>query len=107
MAFNATWVPGPNAVAGLQRIGTHGPPVLVIYVDPDSLAIPAPRTPSEYPAFARFLRELATSAAEMAVLLDPNGQEGRHALFVRYEYGDEGTNQRDRGDGDGLAGSGA
>src|SRR3954462_14076176 len=93
MAFSATWETGANAVAGLQRIGSAGQPALILHADPNSLGILAPKIPNEYPAFARFLRELASSAAEMAALLDPVDREGRHALFVRYEYGDDGVPQ--------------
>jgi hypothetical protein len=67
MAFNATWSPGSEAVAGMQVIGMHAnQPALVMYLDPESLAIMAPGGPATWPEFVRFLRELRDGADEMA-----------------------------------------
>ena len=67
MAFNATWSPGPDAVAGMQNVGLHtDQPVLVMYLDQESLAIMAPRGRATWPEFVRFLRQLRDGAEEMA-----------------------------------------
>jgi hypothetical protein len=43
MAFNATWMPGPEAVAGMHTTGLHtDQTALVMHLDKDSLAIMAP-----------------------------------------------------------------
>ncbi|MGW4130857.1 hypothetical protein [Amycolatopsis japonica] len=69
MAFNAMWKPGPRAVAGMQGNGSANP-ALVIYLDPDSLAILPPSDPAAWPEFIRLLRQIRDSADELAVFLD-------------------------------------
>jgi hypothetical protein len=68
VAFNAMWKPGPQAVAGMQGFGSANP-ALVIYLDPDSLAILPPSDPAEWPEFIRLLRQVRDSADELAVFL--------------------------------------
>jgi len=69
MAFNAMWKPGPEAVAGIQRAGSGNPPALVIYLDPDSLAILPPADRAKWPEFIRLLNEVCEGAAELALHL--------------------------------------
>ena len=70
MAFNATWAPGPEAVAGMQVVGIHhNQPALVMYLDQDSIAITTPGGPATWPEFVRFLRELRDAADEMVKVL--------------------------------------
>ncbi len=69
MAFNAMWKPGRQAVAGMQGNASANP-ALVIYLDPDSLAIPPPSDPAAWPEFIRLLRQIRDSADELAVFLD-------------------------------------
>jgi len=47
VAFNAMWKPGRQAVAGMQGNGSANP-ALVIYLDPDSLAILPPSDPAVF-----------------------------------------------------------
>jgi hypothetical protein len=71
MPFNATWMPGPEAVAGMHTTGMHtDQTALVMYLDKDSLAIMAPGGPATWPEFVRFLRELRDGAEEMAAFFD-------------------------------------
>jgi hypothetical protein len=78
MSFNAACAPGPDAAAGAQQIG---PDVyaLVMYPDPESIALQTPPFPDGNRVFAKFLRELSREAAKLADLAEPNGM-GRHAL---------------------------
>ncbi len=69
MAFNAMWKPGSQAVAGMQGFGSANP-ALVIYLDPDSLAIMPPSDPAEWPEFIRLLRQIRDGSDELAVFLD-------------------------------------
>ncbi|MBN6036035.1 hypothetical protein [Amycolatopsis sp. 195334CR] len=76
MAFNATWFPGPEAVAGMQQLGSAQElAALVIYLDPDSLAIMPPTDPAEWPRFIGLLRQLRDGAAELADHLARSGGE--------------------------------
>ncbi|UJW32334.1 hypothetical protein L3Q67_00660 [Saccharothrix sp. AJ9571] len=78
MAFNATWHPGPEAVAGMQQIGSARElAALVIYLDPDSLAIMPPPDPSQWPRFVSLLRQLRDGADELANHLDRTGVPGK------------------------------
>ncbi len=71
MAFNAQWTPGPNAVAGMHTSGSGTPPVgLVVYLDPDSLAILPPPDPQEWPGFVRLLRQLGDGCRDMVAFLE-------------------------------------
>lgn len=72
MAFNMMWKPGSRAVAGMQGFGSANP-ALVIYLDPDSLAIIPPSDPAEWPEFIRLLRQIRDGSDELAVFL------GNHA----------------------------
>ncbi|WP_232376119.1 hypothetical protein [Amycolatopsis aidingensis] len=76
MAFNARWSPGPDAVAGMHTTGS-GPHQagLVMYLDPDSLAILPPPDPAEWPGFVRLLRQLSGGAKDLAALLENTGKE--------------------------------
>ncbi|MFI6030209.1 hypothetical protein [Amycolatopsis magusensis] len=74
MAFNATWFPGPEAVAGMQQLGSARElAALVIYLDPDSLAIMPPTDPADWPRFIGLLHQLRDGAAELADHLDRTG----------------------------------
>lgn len=66
MAFNAMWKPGPEAAAGMHMNGSSSQPALVIYLDPDSLAIMPPRDQDEWPAFIRLMQELCDGATNVA-----------------------------------------
>jgi hypothetical protein len=71
MAFNGTWVPGPEAVAGVQNLGANfSRAALVMYLDRESLAIMAPGAPVEWPEFVRFLRQLRVATEEMIEFFD-------------------------------------
>ena len=99
MAFNATWSPGPDAVAGMQNVGLHtDQPVLVMYLDQESLAIMAPRGRAAWPEFVRFLRQLRDGAEEMAEFFD------LHAALAA-ERSDESETTGGGGEGGGKAGA--
>src|SRR5947208_2066828 len=66
MAFNAMWKPGPDAAAGMHVNGNTSEPALVIYLDPDSLAIMPPHDQEQWPEFIRLMHELASAATEVA-----------------------------------------
>ncbi|GLY67270.1 hypothetical protein [Amycolatopsis taiwanensis] len=66
MAFNAMWKPGPEAVAGMHLHDTTSQPALVIYLDPDSLAIMPPRDQDDWPDFIRLMHELRDGAIDVA-----------------------------------------
>jgi hypothetical protein len=66
MAFNAMWKPGPEAAAGMHVHDTTSQPALVIYLDPDSLAIMPPRDEEDWPDFIRLMHELRDSATSVA-----------------------------------------
>ena len=70
MAFNAMWKPGPEAAAGMHMNDRTSEPALVIYLDPDSLAIVPPRDQEEWPAFIRLMHDLRDGATEVADRLD-------------------------------------
>lgn len=60
-----------EAVAGMQMVDrVIDRAVLVIYLDPDSLAIMPPRDSADWPSFARLLREISAGAVELAEFLD-------------------------------------
>jgi hypothetical protein len=71
MLFNATWSPGPDAVAGMQIgwTGSHRA-ALVMYLDRDSLASAGPASRAELPGFVRFLRQLRDGAEELVTYFD-------------------------------------
>jgi len=71
MALNATWSPGagagPGAAGGMQNVALHTDhPMLVTYLDQESLAIMAPRGRATWPKFVRFRPRLRDGADEMA-----------------------------------------
>ncbi|WP_326836007.1 hypothetical protein VSH64_13970 [Amycolatopsis rhabdoformis] len=70
MTFSATWTPGPEAVAGVHQSGSAIPPGLVVYLDPDSLAITPPADPALWPRFAEFLRQLRDGAEQLAAVVE-------------------------------------
>ncbi len=79
MTFNARWTPGPQAVAGMHTVGLGIHQVgLVVYLDPDSLAILPPPNPDHWPAFVRLLRQLSDGALELADFLDTARKGGEH-----------------------------
>lgn len=53
----------------MQRAGSENPPALVIYLDPDSLAILPPADPAKWPEFIRLLHEVRDGASDLAVHL--------------------------------------
>jgi hypothetical protein len=61
--------PGPRAAAGVQE-APGGDPVLAVFIDPVSLVLVIPPFPDGRLVMARFLRELARSASQMAAELD-------------------------------------
>ncbi|TCP57492.1 hypothetical protein EV191_1011449 [Tamaricihabitans halophyticus] len=71
MSFNATWRPGPDAVAGMRVLGMASNSAgLVIYLHPDSLAIAPPADPARWPEFVRLMREIRDGADELARFID-------------------------------------
>jgi hypothetical protein len=67
MMFDTALTPGPGAVEGMRVLGMHtDQPALVIFFDPESLAITVPGGPATWPEFVRFLRQLRDGAEEMA-----------------------------------------
>lgn len=96
MAYQVACTPGPNAAAGMTRLPT-GAPVLVVYLDPVNMTIQGAPTLAGSRELADFCRELAHEAARLAATIDPDGEpappeadEPRHAL-VRNEFGDSGA----------------
>ncbi|RJQ84353.1 hypothetical protein [Amycolatopsis panacis] len=75
MTFNATWTPGPEAVAGMHLTGPAALPGLVLYLDKDSLAITPPTDPTQWRAFAAFLRQLRDGADQLAAVLDARTEQ--------------------------------
>lgn len=89
MTFNATWTPGPEAVAGMKVFGMGSDRAgLVMYLHPDALAIQPPPNPRDLPEFLRLLREISTGAQELITFLEednPASGTPRHALFRERE----------------------
>ncbi|MFF0149531.1 hypothetical protein ATK36_3559 [Amycolatopsis sulphurea] len=79
MAFNATWTPGPEAVAGMHLSGQSTVPGLVLYLDKDSLAIIPPTDPGQWPVFAAFLRQVRDGADQLATVLDVQGGQAHES----------------------------
>lgn len=63
--------PGPRAAAGVQ-VAQAGDPVLAVFIDPVSLVVAVPPFPDGRVFMARFLRELARAATQMAADVDPS-----------------------------------
>jgi hypothetical protein len=74
------WSTGPYAGVSVQPAGQSGPPTLVMYADPNTVTLLPPANQAEYPSYAGFLRELATGAHQIAAVLDPAGEPGRHTF---------------------------
>lgn len=73
MVLDAVLTPGPGAVAGMRVLGRYtDQPALVIFFDPECLAIGVPGGPGTWPEFVRFLRQLRDGAEELAAFLDNN-----------------------------------
>lgn len=93
MTLNATWIPGPNAVAGMKVLAPDRAG-LVLYLHPDAFAIQSPCVPSEVPAFLRLLREIRTGVDELSAFLEARypqpADTARHAL-PEDDYGDSGA----------------
>ncbi|RBM20134.1 hypothetical protein DI005_14930 [Prauserella sp. PE36] len=71
MAVTATWSPGREARASMQFVGLiHHQAALVLSLDPDVLVLVPPRDPSDWPRFARLLREIRDSAEELRAFLE-------------------------------------
>lgn len=62
--------PGPRAAAGFH-LTEPGEPVLAVFLDPVNLILTVPPFPNGHLATARFLRELARAALQMATAIDP------------------------------------
>ncbi|TCP57279.1 hypothetical protein EV191_1011233 [Tamaricihabitans halophyticus] len=78
MSSNATWSPGPDAVAGMRVLGMASDSAgLVIYLHPDSLAITPPADPAQWPAFVRLMREIRDGADELARFMDQGQPSSR------------------------------
>jgi hypothetical protein len=73
--FAAQCWPGPNASAGIYEM-VSGPAVLSIFLDPANLVLTVPPFPDGPLTTARFLRQLAGAAAQMADDLDPPRHHG-------------------------------
>jgi len=73
VAFSAQWKPGPEAAAGMHQVGSDMA-TLVIYLDPDSLALMPPADPAKWPAFVGLLRQLRDGAQEVADFLEGHRQ---------------------------------
>jgi hypothetical protein len=94
--YQVACTPGPRAAAGMTRLPT-GAPVLVVYLDPVNMTIQSAPTGAGIRELADFCRELAQEASRLAATIDPDGEitppentAPRHAL-VRNEYGDSGA----------------
>ena len=99
MAFNATWSPGPDAVAGMQNVGLHtDQPVLVMYLDQESLAIVAPRGRATWPESVRFRPQLRDRAEEMADCFETEAtlatERGDESATTRRIWDDTGRRRR-------------
>ena len=99
MAFNATWSPGPEAVAGMQNVGLHtDQPVLVMYLDQESLAIVAPRGRATWPESVRFRPQLRDRAEEMADCFETEAtlatERGDESATTRRIWDDTGRRRR-------------
>jgi hypothetical protein len=75
VGFNVTCSPGRDATAGMVRI-TSEFPALILYLDPVNIAIQLPPFPDGALMLARFCRELSREAARLAEVLEPSSQGG-------------------------------
>jgi hypothetical protein len=79
VGFNVTCSPGKDATAGMVRI-TSEFPALILYLDPVNIAIQLPPFPDGAVMLARFCRELSREATRLAEVLEPSDQGGdQHA----------------------------
>jgi hypothetical protein len=67
--LNAMCSPGLNATIGVQWV-TPQLPQLVIYLDPESVAVQPPPFPDGDLVLSRFLREMSREAAKLATELE-------------------------------------
>lgn len=86
--FGISGWPGPTATTGVQETPARRP-VLAIHLDPVTFVLRVPPFPDGEMQMARFCRQLAWAAAEMAARLTPDSQpapwkspEPRHALIM-------------------------
>lgn len=81
MAFNAQWKPGPDAAAQMHAVSPDLA-TLVIYLDPDSLALMPPADPRKWPKFVGMLHQLRDGAQDLANFL-----EERQSAALAQEFG--------------------
>lgn len=67
--------PGRQAASGVQA-GRPGEFALAVFLDPVNLVLTVPPFPNGHIVMARFLRELARAAFQMASEIDPLGSSG-------------------------------
>jgi hypothetical protein len=84
MTFNASCAPGPDAAAGAQQL-SQDVSALVLYLDPESIAIQTPPFPDGDRVFARFLRELSREAGKLADIIDVDGAGRHHMPPIEYD----------------------
>lgn len=72
----ALWCwPGPRASAHVYE-GHDGQPLLAVFMDPMNFVLSVPPVPNTAANCARFLRELAGAAAQLAEDISPSEQSG-------------------------------
>lgn len=91
MSFNVSCFPGKDATAGMVRISPELP-ALVLYLDPVNMAIQLPPHQAGRESLARFCRELAEGAFQLAEALDDDEPDpGPGMRLVREEPSDSGA----------------
>ncbi|HEV7976364.1 hypothetical protein [Amycolatopsis sp.] len=75
MILNENWQPGPDAVAGMVELGSEIG--LVVYGDPNSLALTPPTDPAAWTRFVLFLRQLSDAAEELAKRMEDRMKDGK------------------------------
>ena len=107
MALYATWSPGPGpgpgpglgAAGGTQNVALHTDhPMLVMYLDQESLAIMAPRGRATWPESVRFRPQLRDRAEEMADCFETEAtlatERGDESATTRRIWDDTGRRRR-------------
>jgi hypothetical protein len=101
MALNATWSPGPGPgpAGGMQNVALHTDhPMLVMFLDQESLAIMAPRGRATWPEFMRFRPQLRDGAEEMADIFETEAtlatECGDESATTRRIWDDTGRRRR-------------
>ena len=103
MALNATWSPGPGPgpgpAGGMQNVALHTDhPMLVMFLDQESLAIMAPRGRATWPEFMRFRPQLRDRAKEMADCFETEAtlatERGDESATTRRIWDDTGRRRR-------------